>query len=219
MKNNKHTFCCTYTTRLPHFSLLVCDQFHSISLYLIQFDSIVWDNNWWDWLPCQVATSASLQSIPWCIDFIAQAACKTVQNLHRESKIANCLASYLSFPQTRTLLHTDVDVNPPMPWDARMSGFVVLTIAFLKFNTCARNGDFMSKFHGAMRRKRKRKGREKQRKTKKKESKEESKVASKEEAEPSEVWSSAPTSFALAQNFKTLWYSQMRKDLAAEQGW
>jgi len=62
----------------------------------------------------------------------------------------------------------------------------------------------MSKFHGAMRRKRKRKGREKQRKTKKKESKEESKVASKEEAEPSEVWSSAPTSFASAQNFKTL---------------
>jgi len=62
----------------------------------------------------------------------------------------------------------------------------------------------MSKFHGAMRRKRKRKGREKQRKRKKKESKEESKVASKEEAEPSEVWSSAPTSFASAQNFKTL---------------
>ena len=67
MKNNKHTFCWIYSTRLPHSSLLVCDQFYRILSYLFQFDSIVSEKNWWDWLRCQVATSASLESIPWCI--------------------------------------------------------------------------------------------------------------------------------------------------------
>lgn len=40
MKNNKHTFCCTYTTRLPHLPLLVCDQFHYILFNLIQLFQI-----------------------------------------------------------------------------------------------------------------------------------------------------------------------------------
>ena len=139
-------------------------QFHYILFNLIQLFEIIIGGT---------GFRAKLQHLHLCKAFLGALIllhrphakrCRTCTE-NQKLQIANCLASYLSYPQTRTLLHTDVDVNPPMPWDARMSGFVVLTKAFLKFNTCARNGDFMSKFHGAMRRKRKRKGREKQRKT------------------------------------------------------